>query len=413
MDDLARGVEILVDDAIKRAAPAIAREAKAEVASTAALLQASFELAKSEVLAVVAEGGRHEPWAQRAHAFGDQVTHRGGTWRCVARRGARAGDEPGPDSSVWLLVSAGVESVSITSVNSRLARLHITLSDGTTKNADIRVPGLRPRGTYDSKESYAELDVVARDGGSFISTKNNPGACPGPDWMALTLRGKPGAVSAAELEKLKHWLENHANARSIKERLEDRLGMMIEAVRSQYPHRERAENEYRAFAARLAKSATAVVVQELYGEDLAGREQQAVECIHMLEHVLMGAFEGGHAQKGKNTTNLDERAARTVMLEAWHLNSLVEAVPQLIGSPQRRRAAANWTRGVTGLIERGHSNDALAPMYEHHVMSFVPVADNPIFSLATPEQNADVTRAVCIPFFGLLAQSEPEPELAA
>ncbi len=59
--------------------------------------------------------------------------------------------------------------------------------------------------------------------------------------MALTLRGKPGAVSAAELQKLKHWLENEANARSIKERLEDRLGMVIGALKSFYPHRERPE----------------------------------------------------------------------------------------------------------------------------------------------------------------------------
>jgi hypothetical protein len=413
MDDLARGVEILVDDAIRKAAPGIARQAKAEVDSTIAMLQASFELAMSGVLAAVAEGARHEPWAQREHTFGDQVAHLGGTWRCVARRGARATDEPGPESGVWLLTQTGVASVSVTSVNARLARLHIGLSDGTTKAVDIRVPGIKPRGTYSEKEVYQELDTVARDGGSFIAMKNNPGTCPGPDWMALTLRGKPGAVSAAELEKLKHWLENEANARSIKERLEDRLGMVIEAVKSAYPHRERAENEYREFAERLAKALTAVLVEECYGGDVAGRAQQAVECVQLLEHVLMGAFEAGHSQKGKNTTNLDERAARTALHEAWRLNSLVEAVPQLFGSPQRRQAAANWTRGVQGLIQRGHDNDALAPMYEDHVMAFVPKTAEPIFVSASPEGNDAVTRAVCIPFFGLLAHSEPEQELAA
>ncbi|WP_309645794.1 hypothetical protein [Phenylobacterium sp.] len=143
MDDLAAGVQIIVDDAIRKAAPGIARAAIDETESTAALLRASFELAKSEVVALVAEGGRHEPWAKQAHAFGDQVGHRGGTWRVVARREAKPTDEPGPDSSVWLATQIGIEAVGITSINSRLARVHVSLTDGTTKGCDIRIPGLR------------------------------------------------------------------------------------------------------------------------------------------------------------------------------------------------------------------------------------------------------------------------------
>lgn len=178
MDDLAAGVQILVDDAIRKAAPGIARAAMAETESTAALLRASVDITKSQILAVISEGERHESWAKRDHAFGDQVAHRCGTWRCVARRGARAGDEPGPDSSVWLLVQAGIEAVAVSSINPRLCRLHITLSDGTIKAADVRIPAIKPRGTYDPEAGYAELDVVAREGGSFIAMQNAPGPVP-------------------------------------------------------------------------------------------------------------------------------------------------------------------------------------------------------------------------------------------
>jgi len=34
--------------------------------------------------------------------------------------------------------------------------------------------------------------VVAAEGSAFVARCDNPGACPGPDWQAISLRGKSG-----------------------------------------------------------------------------------------------------------------------------------------------------------------------------------------------------------------------------
>jgi hypothetical protein len=47
-------------------------------------------------------------------------------------------------------------------------------------------------GTYDVREKYERLDVVAFEGASFIASKDDPGICPGPGWQPLSKRGKPG-----------------------------------------------------------------------------------------------------------------------------------------------------------------------------------------------------------------------------
>jgi hypothetical protein len=51
---------------------------------------------------------------------------------------------------------------------------------------------LNVRGTYDPGASYFTLDVVAADGASFISLKDNPGALPGPGWQLVSKQGKRG-----------------------------------------------------------------------------------------------------------------------------------------------------------------------------------------------------------------------------
>jgi hypothetical protein len=52
--------------------------------------------------------------------------------------------------------------------------------------------GFTVRGTYDPKIDYQRLDVVARDGSSFVARCDNPGPCPGPHWQLLASRGKRG-----------------------------------------------------------------------------------------------------------------------------------------------------------------------------------------------------------------------------
>lgn len=48
------------------------------------------------------------------------------------------------------------------------------------------------RGVYDPGRAYACLDVVAKDGGSFLAVADAPGECPGNGWVLLAGRGKKG-----------------------------------------------------------------------------------------------------------------------------------------------------------------------------------------------------------------------------
>lgn len=48
------------------------------------------------------------------------------------------------------------------------------------------------RGTYDPEGDYLRNNVVALDGGAFMSLRDNPGPCPGDGWRLLVKQGKPG-----------------------------------------------------------------------------------------------------------------------------------------------------------------------------------------------------------------------------
>ena len=50
----------------------------------------------------------------------------------------------------------------------------------------------RHRRTYDPKQNYADGDVVAHDGGSWLALTDDPGALPGDGWAQLTVRGQRG-----------------------------------------------------------------------------------------------------------------------------------------------------------------------------------------------------------------------------
>ena len=49
------------------------------------------------------------------------------------------------------------------------------------------------RGVYRSGERYQVLDIVSKNGGSFIARRDDPGECPGDGWTNLSLPGKRGA----------------------------------------------------------------------------------------------------------------------------------------------------------------------------------------------------------------------------
>jgi hypothetical protein len=48
------------------------------------------------------------------------------------------------------------------------------------------------RRVYHSDEHYQVLDIVSKNGGSFIARRDDPGECPGDGWTNLTLPGKRG-----------------------------------------------------------------------------------------------------------------------------------------------------------------------------------------------------------------------------
>ena len=50
------------------------------------------------------------------------------------------------------------------------------------------------RGTFDETAEYRRLDVVARNGGSFVALKDAPGPCPGSGWQLLASQGKRGVA---------------------------------------------------------------------------------------------------------------------------------------------------------------------------------------------------------------------------
>jgi hypothetical protein len=60
------------------------------------------------------------------------------------------------------------------------------------------------RGTYDVREDYKMLDIVAMDGGAFIAKHHNPSICPGDGWQLLSPQGnqvtkaRPANAACAE-----------------------------------------------------------------------------------------------------------------------------------------------------------------------------------------------------------------------
>lgn len=97
-------------------------------------------------------------WRRGVHYEGDCVTCGGSLWQ--AQRDT--GEPPGHED--WTLLAA--------------------------KGADAKE--VEPVGLYNPVISYARLSIVSLDGGAFISTRDNPGPCPGDGWRQLTQRGKSG-----------------------------------------------------------------------------------------------------------------------------------------------------------------------------------------------------------------------------
>jgi len=60
------------------------------------------------------------------------------------------------------------------------------------KGRDAVAP--KVRGTFDAKQTYAALDIVALDGGGFIARRDDPGSCPGEGWQLIARQGQRGVA---------------------------------------------------------------------------------------------------------------------------------------------------------------------------------------------------------------------------
>jgi hypothetical protein len=98
-------------------------------------------------------------WSAGVHYRGTVAAHSGSCWQAAKD----TADEPGC-SHDWICIVRG--------------------------GADGQTPKIR--GTWSHESEYCALDVVARNGMSFIARVDNPGICPGDGWQAITLPGKRG-----------------------------------------------------------------------------------------------------------------------------------------------------------------------------------------------------------------------------
>ena len=97
---------------------------------------------------------------ETVHYEGDVVAYDGGTFQ------ARRDTGQPPSHADWIcLATAGRDGNSIT-----------------------------VRGTFNETAEYRRLDVVARNGGSFVALKDKPGPCPGSGWQLVASQGKRGVA---------------------------------------------------------------------------------------------------------------------------------------------------------------------------------------------------------------------------
>jgi|SRR5215467_8693169 len=61
-----------------------------------------------------------------------------------------------------------------------------------TKAAIDEALARKIRGTWTPQGKYNVNDIVAKEGGSFVARKNDPGPCPGDDWQLVAKQGARG-----------------------------------------------------------------------------------------------------------------------------------------------------------------------------------------------------------------------------
>jgi hypothetical protein len=100
-------------------------------------------------------------WSRGIHYQAAVVTHDGATW-CATRDTAEA-----PPHEDWVCVAAPGR-------------------DGAEGRSFAIC------GTWSDKVEYRALDVVAKDGSSFVARIDDPGMCPGDGWLMIAHQGRAG-----------------------------------------------------------------------------------------------------------------------------------------------------------------------------------------------------------------------------
>lgn len=112
-------------------------------------------------------------WSEGVHYEGGVVTHGGATWQALRDTGNR------PPHEDWVCLAAMGRS-----------------------GADGR--SLTVRGTYSEEiTDYRALDVVALNGVTFVSRRDDPGECPGDGWQLMSMHGRPGKPGDRGLQGLR------------------------------------------------------------------------------------------------------------------------------------------------------------------------------------------------------------------
>jgi len=87
--------------------------------------------------------------------------------------------------------------------------------EATVKAAIETALARRIRGTHDSKAEYFANDMVAKDGGTFVARRNNPGPCPGTDWQLMARQGSRGVAGergppGKDAPRIDRWIVDRA-----------------------------------------------------------------------------------------------------------------------------------------------------------------------------------------------------------
>src|SRR5215472_6715249 len=122
---------------------------------------------------------------RRLQGSQDRAVSRGRPARC--RSSSYGSRRPCTTRATWSPMTAARSRRSAIPGSRRRTPTGICLATAGRDGNSITV-----RGTFNETQEYRRLDVVARNGGSFVALKDVPGPCPGSGWQLLASPGKRG-----------------------------------------------------------------------------------------------------------------------------------------------------------------------------------------------------------------------------